>query len=320
MKYAWLGCLLLGSLLFAGTQDSELNVNTRYTVDTVIVAGKGWQTERRRSAERPSQYGFAEGSGGPDRGEAESRHSGRFGTRLKKEFYARRGKHHVLRGNSPDHVQVEFEVTPGSCGIDATVTKFLYDSRQGWSGAGAVGFTVHQNTLPFRPGERRRQTGGALRGNLRRAMKINIGHRSRASALPVRELSRAVEPEHAECVGGAAQPDVGRLPDAAEFRAEVTISLAKPLTLESGSQFSALSEPVSGRAYRVGQRPDHYSALSPAAGGIGKPARCGRRLQLARGHQDSGQRFRLYVACRGIPLPGNARQASADGSRTSRVT
>jgi len=41
MKYTWLGCLLVGSLLFAGTQDSELNVNKRDTVDTVIVAGKG---------------------------------------------------------------------------------------------------------------------------------------------------------------------------------------------------------------------------------------------------------------------------------------
>ena len=44
MKYPWLGCLLLGSLLFAGNQDADLNVNRRYTVDTVIVTGKGWST------------------------------------------------------------------------------------------------------------------------------------------------------------------------------------------------------------------------------------------------------------------------------------
>ena len=42
MKYAWLGCLLVGSQLFAGTQDSEFNVNTRYTVETVVVSGDGW--------------------------------------------------------------------------------------------------------------------------------------------------------------------------------------------------------------------------------------------------------------------------------------
>ena len=46
MKYAWLGCLLLlGSLLSAGTQDSEFNVNTRYTVETVVISTEGWTTD-----------------------------------------------------------------------------------------------------------------------------------------------------------------------------------------------------------------------------------------------------------------------------------
>ena len=46
MKYAWLGCLLLlGSLLSAGTQDSEFNVNSRYTVETVMISADGWRTE-----------------------------------------------------------------------------------------------------------------------------------------------------------------------------------------------------------------------------------------------------------------------------------
>ena len=45
MKYAWLGCLLFGGRLFAGTQDSDINVNTRYTVETVIVSGKNWKTD-----------------------------------------------------------------------------------------------------------------------------------------------------------------------------------------------------------------------------------------------------------------------------------
>ena len=45
MKFAWLGCLLVGGLLFAGTQDSEFNVNTRYTVETVVIAADGWKTD-----------------------------------------------------------------------------------------------------------------------------------------------------------------------------------------------------------------------------------------------------------------------------------
>ena len=45
MRYAWPGCLLLlGSLLSAGTQDSEFNVNSRYTVETVVISAEGWST------------------------------------------------------------------------------------------------------------------------------------------------------------------------------------------------------------------------------------------------------------------------------------
>ena len=80
MKYAWLGCLFVGSLLFAGTQDSDLNVNKRYTVDTVIVAGKGWKTNVSDQSDRISS-GLAQGPGGPRRAEAESGHSGRAGRR-----------------------------------------------------------------------------------------------------------------------------------------------------------------------------------------------------------------------------------------------
>jgi hypothetical protein len=45
MKFAWFGCLLFGGLLFGGTQDSDINVNTRYTVDAVTLFGKGWTTD-----------------------------------------------------------------------------------------------------------------------------------------------------------------------------------------------------------------------------------------------------------------------------------
>ena len=44
MKYLWWSCLLVGGTLFAGTQDSEFNVNTRYTVETVVINADGWTT------------------------------------------------------------------------------------------------------------------------------------------------------------------------------------------------------------------------------------------------------------------------------------
>ena len=54
MNILGLGCLFVGSLLFAGTQDSDLNVNKRYTVDTVIVSGRGWKTNVSDQSDRGS--------------------------------------------------------------------------------------------------------------------------------------------------------------------------------------------------------------------------------------------------------------------------
>ena len=149
MKYSWLGCLLLGSLLSAGTQDSDLNVNKRYTVDSVVVAGKGWRTnvadhesDRLSPGLRKELLALVGQKLNP--GSLDS-----LATRLKKEFSARQVSHHLLRGDTPQHVRVEFEVVPARAVLDANVTKFLYDSRQGWSGTGSVGVTWQQNTVLF---------------------------------------------------------------------------------------------------------------------------------------------------------------------------
>ena len=45
MRLVWLACLGFGGLLAAAPQDPELNVNSRYVVETVIVAGDGWSTD-----------------------------------------------------------------------------------------------------------------------------------------------------------------------------------------------------------------------------------------------------------------------------------
>src|SRR5438105_3367628 len=148
MKHAWLGCLFVGSLLFAGTQDSDLNVNKRYTVDTVTVAGKGWKTnvvdpsDKISSGLRKELTALIGQKLNP--GVLDS-----LAARIKKEFSAREVSHHVLRGDSPDHVRIEFDVKPSHGNIDGSITKFLYDSKSGWSGAGALGFTVRQNSFLF---------------------------------------------------------------------------------------------------------------------------------------------------------------------------
>ena len=59
MKYLWIGCLLVaGCPIFAGTQDSEFNVNTRYTVENILVAGAGWTTDLVASHDDHISFGI----------------------------------------------------------------------------------------------------------------------------------------------------------------------------------------------------------------------------------------------------------------------
>jgi hypothetical protein len=147
MKFALLGCLAAG-ILAAGTQDADLNVNRRYTVDSVSVAGKGWRTNVADPNDRLSNglrkdllalVGQKLNTGLLDG----------LADRIKKELNAREVTHHIFRADTPDHVRVEFEVKPAGTSFQTNITKLLYNSRQGWSGGGLAGFTTQGNTFLF---------------------------------------------------------------------------------------------------------------------------------------------------------------------------
>jgi hypothetical protein len=144
MKFAWLACLLFGSLLLAGTQDSEFNVNTRYTVETVTISGDSWTANFDATATSPTSNTSADEkiSSGLRRDlvtligqKLNPSALDDYAKRLRKELHARTVEHHVLRGNSPDFVQVVFDVKLRPTQFDISVPKFLYNAKQGWSGA-----------------------------------------------------------------------------------------------------------------------------------------------------------------------------------------
>ena len=237
MKLAWLGCLLVGTLLFAGTQDSDLNVNKRYTVDTVIVAGKGWQTNVADQQSDRLSTGLRKDLAALIGQKLNPGMLDGLGSRLKKELYAREVSHHVLRGDTPDHVRVEFEVTPARAAIDATVTKFLYDSRQGWSGAGAVGFTVHQNTFLVglaSDGDTMEERFAGISG---RYENKHLG----SDRVGLRFQFESYHEQWNQSTLNALAARPGVTSDAyrtrQNFEPTATISLAKPLTLEIGVGF-----------------------------------------------------------------------------------
>jgi hypothetical protein len=245
MKYAWLGCLLLlsGSILFAGMQDAELNINTRYTVETVVVSGDGWtsnlaadpHTTRISSFLRRDILALIGHKLNPVALD-------QMANRLRREFHAHTVEHHVLRGQTPECVQVVFDIKLRPTRFDLSVPKFLYTGKQGWSGAleGAATVASH-NSLTVGIVSDSDQLAERYTGLVARYENTSLGtDRAR--------LGFQFESYHEEWNGNtlALQPSdasVGGLYRAREnFQPEATFVLAKPLTLTIGTSFERMQE------------------------------------------------------------------------------
>jgi hypothetical protein len=149
MKSAWLACLLFSSILGAGTQDPEFNVNSRYTVESVEVTGDGWSTNVTSDPDRRISPSLRKQMAGLIGNKLDPGILDDLAARLRQEFKARAVTHHVLRGASPEYVKVAYQIQLRSTRFDVAVPKFLYSSANSWSGAvegtatlGHNGFTL----------------------------------------------------------------------------------------------------------------------------------------------------------------------------------
>jgi hypothetical protein len=155
MKLASVVCLLAGGcltplILTARPEDPELNVNSRYTVQAVIVSGDGWSTnlasdhDQKISSRLRSDIAALIGT------KLNPSMLDDLGGRLRKEFQARAVTHRVQRGDVPDSVRVEFQIVQRPARFDVAVPKFLYASKQGWSGEAEGTATVGRyNSFTF---------------------------------------------------------------------------------------------------------------------------------------------------------------------------
>jgi hypothetical protein len=254
MKYAWLGCLLFGGLLSAGTQDSEFNVNSRYTVETVVVSGDGWTATVASATDRDEKIssGLGKEIAALIGEKLNPSVLDDLARRLRKEFRARTVEHHVLRGKNPDYVQVVFDVLLRPTRFDLTVPKFLYGSNQGWSGAveGTATVRHHGFTLGLvSDGDElvERYAGLVARyentslgtDRVRLRFQFETYHeqwnRNTLGGLPAFETAATTL---------AAGNTAGAYRTRQNFEPEVTFVLAKPLTLSVGASFQRFQEQV----------------------------------------------------------------------------
>ena len=143
---------ILGTIPLAGCDKTgdekdlqDLNVNARYTVESVQVAGQPFHSQKDRiSAARKAEVVRVVGA------TLDYPALARLAERLKKELKVPTISVNVGKGTVPDFVVVDFELpAEHSHPVNLNVAKFLYDSKLGWTGEGAGSTTIHGNTFTF---------------------------------------------------------------------------------------------------------------------------------------------------------------------------
>jgi Omp85 superfamily domain len=125
MRHVWVAALLWAAALPVRAQEPEVNVNERYTVESVEISGADQSkldqpvrdNLRKLVGQKFSQEKLEE-----------------LLKLIHKAFPGRPVSIQVSRGSAPEHVKVTFAVGGRSKRFDLTAPKAVYHARQGWSG------------------------------------------------------------------------------------------------------------------------------------------------------------------------------------------
>ena len=245
MKLAWLACLLCGGLLLAAPPDPELNVNSRYTVESVVVSGDGWSTDLISDRDEKLSSGLRKQITALIGAKLNPSALDDLAGRLRKEFRARTVTHRVQRGASPESVRVVFVVTERPARFDVSVPKFLYSARQGWSGAVEGTATIRNNGFTLGlvsdgdelverySGVRARYENTSL-GSDRVHLRFQVeSYHDQWNAATMGALPFNSAPN---------DETSGLYRSRQNFEPEVSFLIAKPLTLSVGTSFQRLQD------------------------------------------------------------------------------
>ena len=245
MKLAWLACLLCGGLLLAAPPDPELNVNSRYTVESVVVSGDGWSTDLISDRDEKLSSGLRKQITALIGAKLNPSALDDLAGRLRKEFRARTVTHRVQRGASPESVRVVFVVTERPARFDVSVPKFLYSARQGWSGAVEGTATIRNNgftlglvsdgdELVERYSGVRARYENTSRGSDRVHLRFQVeSYHDQWNAATMGALPFNSAPN---------DETSGLYRSRQNFEPEVSFLIAKPLTLSVGTSFQRLQD------------------------------------------------------------------------------
>lgn len=123
------------------TQD-DLNVNARYTVEKVDVKRVPWE-KGRLSLPLQTEINKIVGQ------KLDHEALDSLAQRLQKELHVPKVNVRVAKGHMPDRVVVTFEAGQKERDLNVDIDRFLYHSKQGWTGEGGASMILHGNKFSF---------------------------------------------------------------------------------------------------------------------------------------------------------------------------
>src|SRR5579871_2141512 len=220
-------------------QSTDLNVNSRYTIESVDLGGhRHYHLSTAILREMHELVGSR----------VNDEEVKRLATRLRNELRAHDVTFKLLRGGRPESVKVLFEVEKGTSDFDFSIPRFAYNSRQGWTGTGEATARLGANALTV---------GGVTdRDSLvERFSRVTAKYERLAVASEPVSLAVQFQGSHEQydratltaLPGGsdAASLGAGAYRSRMNFEPSATFVLADPLTLTVGFSFEQLQPQVS---------------------------------------------------------------------------
>ena len=248
MKFALLPILVAAALCGQSNQpsddspeDTALNVNSRYTVESVAFTT---QRHYRLSSSVIDEMHRLVGSKLND--EAVKR----LAQRIRGELHVHDVTFKVARGGEPGSVKVLLEVDKGNTNFDLSIPKFAYNSSQGWTTVSEATATIGANAVSFgllTDGDTLAERFSGLQAKYDRLSlandRIRLGfefdaYHEQYNQATLAALDNASPNTFSSLGAGAYRSRMN-------FEPSATFVLAKPLTLTVGLSFEQLEPQLS---------------------------------------------------------------------------
>ena len=241
--------LILAPLAGCGVPDDDaaslqgLNVNSRYTVESVNLnlVGVGSVKSRvklsdplRREIDRIVGSKFDDSA------------LNRLADHIKAELKATDVRIKAVRGTAPEHLIVNFEINTHEQRFDINVARFLYNSKEGWTGSGGATTNFKGNAVSFgllSDADSLLERFSGIRAKFERKNVI-------ADRLHLRfEFDSFHEMWNGATLAVAAPGDIYR--NRQEFMPEATVVILQPLELDLGASFARFRPILAGSAAKT---------------------------------------------------------------------